>query len=87
MLSHLCLPNRPFLDYKIASRHIHQAAVTPGAMARVTLEATAVFGLNGVKQDKEQESEGEECRATEEQEKVVQVLGQPAAGGPRQKVC
>ena len=31
-------------------------------------------------EDEEQESEGEECRAIEEQEGVVQTLGQPAAG-------
>ena len=30
--------------------------------------------------DEEQESESEGCRATEEQERVVQTPGQPAAG-------
>ena len=64
----------------------HQAAVTLGATAWVTLVVAVVcqvLGLNGVKQRVKSRKAGVRNAGLRKNRRVVQTLGQPAAGGTK----
>ena len=91
MPSHLRSPSQLFLEYKIASRHVHRAAVALGATAWVALGVTVVcqmLDLNGVKQRmKSRKARVRDAELRRSKRGWCKYQDNLLLGGLRRKVC
>ena len=89
MPSHLHSSSQPFLIYQIANRDSDSdeqlssyggSGSGPGYQPECESSIPGAWPEWSEAEDEQQESETEECKATEEQQMVAQMIGQPAAG-------